>query len=159
MTPLLMLLLVVLLAGLGGLVYYYFGDELTGLFSASSGTGTGTGTGPSANATDTTPPDISNIVAIPVSSSNTTAVITWTTDELAGSQVEYGPTAEMDLLSPSTPANDPTTDTSIGVTTHYVELTGLTYGSDYYYKVKSKDAAGNEAVSDGDVFKQEPSSE
>ncbi len=162
MAPLLILLLVVLLAGLGGLVYYYFGDELTGMFSSSTGTGTGNGTGATANTTDTTPPDISDIYEIPVSSSNTTAVIGWGTDELASSQVEYGDTFEEGEIiegTSTTLANDPTTSESIGVTTHTVNLTGLTYGTTYYYKVMSKDAAGNETVSDGRVFKQEPSSE
>ena len=162
MAPLLILLLVVLLAGLGGLVYYYFGDELTGMFSSSTGTGTGTGngTGATANTTDTTPPVISDIFV--VSTANTTATITWATDELASSQVEYGDTFEEGEIiqgTLTTLANDPTTDTSIGVTTHTVNLTGLTYGTNYYYKVMSKDAAGNEAVSVSDVFKQEPSSE
>ena len=163
MAPLLILLLVVLLAGLGGLVYYYFGDELTGMFSSSTGTGTGTGngTGATANTTDTTPPVISDIYVISVSSSNTTAVIGWATDELASSQVEYGTTYEDGEIidgTLTTLANDPTTDESIGVTTHSAELTGLTYGTNYYYKLMSKDAAGNEAE-EADVFKQEPSSE
>ena len=156
MAPLLILLLVILLAGLGGLVYYYFGDQLTGLFTSSTGTGTGTGTGSTDNTT-ATELEISNVFV--VSTANTTATITWATNDLASSQVEYGTTAEMGLFEPSTPANDPTAGTSIGVTTHQVDLTGLTYGADYYYKVMSKDAAGNEAVSDGDVFKQEPPSE
>lgn len=148
MTPLLILLLVVLLAGLGGLVYYYFGDELTGMFSSSTGTGTGTGT-------DTTPPDISDIDHI--SSSNTTAVITWATDELASTQVEYGPTADLGTLT--TLADDPASGTSAGVLTHSLELTGLTSGTAYHYKVMSKDVAGNEAVSDVEVFTQESPSE
>ena len=158
MAPLLILLLVVLLAGLGGLVYYYFGDELTGMFSSSTGTGTGTGNGTGSTAnTTTTELEISNVFV--VSTANTTATITWATNDLASSQVEYGTTGEMGSFEPSTPANDPTAGTSIGVTTHQVDLTGLTYGTTYYYKVKSKDVAGNEAESDADVFEQVPASE
>ncbi|MBL7208710.1 MAG: zinc ribbon domain-containing protein [Dehalococcoidia bacterium] len=155
MAPLLMLLLVILLGGLGALVWFYFGDELAGLFSSSSTT-TPTTTVPSANTT-TTELEISNVV--PISTANTTATITWTTNELASSQVEYGTTADLGSFEPSTPANDPTSGTSIGITTHSVDLTGLTYGTTYYYKAKSKDAAGNVAESDVDLFPQTPSSE
>ena len=160
MAPLLILLLVVLLAGLGGLVYYYFGDELTGMFSSSTGTGTGTGNGTGSTAnTTTTELEISNVFVI--STANTTATITWATNDLASTQVEYGDTFEDGEIiqgTLTTLADDPTSDTSAGVLSHSVNLTGLTYGTNYYYKVMSKDAAGNEE-SATDVFKQQPPSE
>jgi len=147
MTPLLILLLVVLLAGLGGLVYHYFGDELTGMFSSSTGTGTGT---------DTTAPQITNVVA---STETTSATITWSTNEPASSQVEYGTSTSYDSLSPSTPQNDPSAGTSVGVVSHSVTLTGLNSGTEYHYKVKSKDVAGNLAVSEDETFTTGSSSE
>ncbi len=141
MTPLLILLLVVLLAGLGGLVYYQFGDQLTGMFSSSTGT-------------DTTAPQITNVVA---SADNTSATITWSTDELASTQVEYGPTAALGTLTIL--ADDPASGTSAGVLSHSLELTGLTSGTTYHYKVMSKDVAGNEAVSEDETFTAGSSSE
>jgi hypothetical protein len=68
----------------------------------------------------------------------TGAVITWTTNEAATSQVAYGLiTADGSVTAP---------DTNI-VTGHSVTLTGLTAGTTYNFKVKSKDAGGNESVS------------
>ena len=145
MTPLLILLLVVLLAGLGGLVYYQFGDELTGMFSSSTGTGT---------STDTTAPQITNVVA---STDTTSATITWSTDELASTQVEYGPTAALGTLTIL--ADDPASGTSAGVLSHSLELTGLTSGTPYHYEVMSKDVAGNLAVSEDETFTTGSSSE
>lgn len=135
---LLLVVLVILLLGLGGLVYWQFGDYLSGLFSSSTTTTTTTGT---------TPPAISNISV--ESKSETSALIVWKTDELASTQVEYGKTAEYEL-GPTTLKDDPTSGTSIGVLDHSVALTGLQAGTTYHYKVKSKDAAGNEAVSASD---------
>ena len=98
---------------------------------------------------DTTPPTISNVSA---STTETSATITWTTDELASSQVEYGTTSAYGSSSPATPANDPSSGTSIGVTSHSVQLTGLEPGTQYHYRVRSKDASGNEAVSSVKAF-------
>jgi len=90
---------------------------------------------------DITPPVISS-----VSSSNITpnsATITWTTDEPSTSQVEYGPTTAYGY------------QTSINltlVTSHSVNLNGLSPGTLYHYRVKSKDAAGNEAISSDYTF-------
>ena len=101
---------------------------------------------------DTTAPSISNVFVLVATESS--AAITWRTDELGSSQVEYGTTTDLGTFAPSTPANDPTSGTSIGVSTHSVALTGLTHGTTYYYKVRSKDGAGNEAMSEVDVFEQ-----
>ncbi|MPZ20455.1 MAG: DUF4082 domain-containing protein [Luteitalea sp.] len=81
--------------------------------------------------TDSTPPVISGIAASPT---NTTATITWATNELATSRVDYG-TSPGDLsLSASTP----------GLTSsHEVTLTGLSSGVTYYFRVTSVDAANN----------------
>jgi len=68
----------------------------------------------------------------------TGAVITWTTDEDATSQVVYGLTASG--------GSETIPDTNL-VTSHTVTLSGLTAGTTYNFKVKSKDASGNESVS------------
>lgn len=111
----------------------------------------GTTTG---NTTDTTKPVISSIVqpASPDTLGPTSASIGWKTDELASTQVEYGTTATYGKLEPAQPANDPTGGASLGVIDHSVVLTGLQPNTTYTYKVKSKDAAGNEAVSEDNTF-------
>jgi RHS repeat-associated protein len=63
-----------------------------------------------------------------------TATITWNTNENTDSQVEYGTTTaygQSTTLNPSL------------VTAHSQTLTGLTAGTVYHYRVKSRDAAGN----------------
>jgi len=90
---------------------------------------------------DVTAPVLS---AISVSDITTTeATITWTTDEPATSQVEYGQTTAYGLVTPL--------DEEL-VTTHTVTLTGLDPATTYHFRVKSKDAAGNLAVSDDYTF-------
>jgi PKD repeat protein len=87
-------------------------------------------------APDTTPPVISDVGASDATIS--TIAITWTTDEPATSQVEYG-------LNTSY-VSSTTIDTDL-VTTHHVTLTGLLSDTPYHYRVKSMDAADNLAVS------------
>ena len=147
--PLLVILLIVLLIGLGGLVYWQFGDQLLGLLNISG-----------AGAVDTTAPVITDVKATALT---TSAAINWETSEPTSSQVEYGRTKENTSLIPAQPADDPTAldaegnPISAGVVTHSVTLTGLEPSSpagniQYYYRVKSKDAAGNEAVSPWKTF-------
>ena len=69
----------------------------------------------------------------------TGAIITWTTDENATSQVAYG------LTTADSSATIP--DMNL-VTSHTITLSGLTAGTTYNFKVKSKDASGNESVSE-----------
>lgn len=85
-------------------------------------------------ATDTTAP-----VITAVNSSNITeteATITWTTDEPANSQVNYGTTTSYGSSAGS----------GSYVTSHSETLTGLTAGTEYFYQVVSTDEAGNTAV-------------
>ncbi|MGH7196419.1 MAG: fibronectin type III domain-containing protein [Candidatus Saccharimonadales bacterium] len=85
---------------------------------------------------DATPPAISA-----VSSSNVTtnaATITWTTDEAADTQVEYGTTA---AYGSSTPLN------ATLATSHSAGLSGLASNTTYHYRVLSRDSAGNLAAS------------
>ena len=81
---------------------------------------------------DTTPPTISDVVS---STTSTTAIITWTTDELANSTVNYG------LTTLNTPVSNETM-----ITSHSITLTGLSSETTYYYEVESTDAAGNTAT-------------
>jgi hypothetical protein len=95
-------------------------------------------------AADATP--VITILAPAVSSSG--AAIRWTTDEISDSQVEYGLTTAYGLETTLNPSL---------VTTHIQDVTGLNSGTLYHYRVKSRDAAGNLAVSADNVFTTAPS--
>ncbi len=85
---------------------------------------------------DTTPPVIS---AVTVGSLGTaSATITWNTNEPADRQVEYGLTTAYGQAT----TLDPTLTAA-----HSQGLSGLSPGTLYHYRVKSKDAAGNLATS------------
>jgi fibronectin type 3 domain-containing protein len=90
---------------------------------------------------DTTPPILSAISASAVTAS--AATFTWTTNELSDSEVEYGPTTAYGGFS----ALDVTK-----VTAHTVNLSGLTPSTLYHYRVRSRDAAGNLALSPDATF-------
>jgi hypothetical protein len=96
---------------------------------------------------ETTPPVISNVTEASIST--TGATLTWTTDEGATSQVEYG----LD----TTYGSSTTLDSNL-VTSHSSNLAGLKPGKTYYYRVISKDAANNEAISGGGTFSTAPRS-
>jgi inosine-uridine nucleoside N-ribohydrolase len=83
-------------------------------------------------APDGAAPQISSVNAGSISS--TGATISWSTDEGATTQVEYGTTLPY--------SNTTTLDSSL-VTTHSQALSGLAPGTSYHYRVKSTDAAGN----------------
>jgi hypothetical protein len=85
---------------------------------------------------DTTPPVISGVAVSEVTESS--AIITWTTDEPATSQVEYGETTSYGLVT--------ALDVSL-VTNHSITLDGLNTDTTYHFRVKSKDASGNERAS------------
>ena len=86
--------------------------------------------------TDTMAPVISSVSANPVGS--TTAAVNWMTNESADSQLEYGTTAEYGSLTPLSPSL---------VTAHSVSISGLNAETHYHYRVRSRDAAGNLALS------------
>ncbi|MFZ5876797.1 MAG: fibronectin type III domain-containing protein [Nitrospirota bacterium] len=92
-------------------------------------------------APDTTAPTLSSIAAGSVT--GTGAVITWTTNEAASTQVEYGPTTAYDA---STALN------ATLLTAHSAALSGLQAATTYNYRVRSTDAAGNTAVSGNRTF-------
>lgn len=81
---------------------------------------------------DDTPPVITDVMAQSITDSS--AVITWTTDSPSEGSVEYGPG---DKGYRFVSAYDNTM-----VTSHSVALTGLAAQTTYHYKVKSRDASG-----------------
>ena len=89
----------------------------------------------STTSSDTILPTISGVGATNVTSSS--ATIAWTTNKPTDSQVEYGLTGAYGSIT--------TLDTSL-VTSHSAQLSQLTANATYYYRIKSKDAAGNLAT-------------
>ena len=100
-------------------VEYAFFASTTGAYTASYGA-------------DTTAPAITARTAVPAADG--TATVTWTTDEASDSRVDYGTSAASLTLNQTDAAR---------VTAHSVQLTGLTPGTTYHYRVRSADAAGN----------------
>lgn len=90
---------------------------------------------------DLTAPVISSLQSSNIT--DTSAVITWTTDESANSKVNYGTASGSLTLSAST--------TPL-VTTHSMALTGLQTGTTYYYRAVSSDGHGNIATSSEQSF-------
>jgi peroxiredoxin len=120
------LLILIVCFFIGSGIYYVF-------------TQTGTPSLPNSTA-DTTPPSIQSGPIL--STTETGATITWETDEPATSQVNYGET--------ETYGSSTTPDTNLS-TSHSVKLTGLDPNTTYYFKVISKDAAGNEITAEGEL--------
>jgi hypothetical protein len=96
--------------------------------------------------TTAVPPDVTAPAISVVDASGITmgsATITWTTNEPASSQVEYGLTASYGSTT--------TVDANL-VLSHSVTLSGLSPSSSYHYRAVSVDNAGNKTVSlDGDL--------
>ena len=92
-------------------------------------------------APDTTPPSISAVNANSIT--NSSATISWTTNESATGRVEYGVSTAYGQSSP--------TVTNL-TTSHSITLTGLAPSTIYYFRVHSSDAAANAAVSGQSSF-------
>src|SRR3989338_2523425 len=90
---------------------------------------------------DTTPPTISSISVSSLTQNS--ATISWTTNEPADTQVEYGLT---------TSYGSQTTLNTSQVTAHSQSLSGLSASTLYHYRVKSKDASKNLATSGDFTF-------
>ena len=90
------------------------------------------------SAPDTTAPVIASVAHTAITSPLATTTVTWTTDEPANSQVEYGKTTQLGLS---------TGIDSAMLRDHAVTLTSLDTNTTYYFRVKSSDAAGNTSVS------------
>ena len=85
---------------------------------------------------DKTAPTISGLGVSYITESS--AIITWHTDELATSQIKYSKSEEVTSTTPL--------DSNL-ITDHSITLTKLDSGTTYNFVVMSKDAAGNEATS------------
>ncbi|MBI3193367.1 MAG: S8 family serine peptidase, partial [Ignavibacteriae bacterium] len=92
------------------------------------------------SAPDITAPVISNVASSGIT--NSTATITWTTDEASNSVVNYG-------LTTSYGSN---ASNASMVTSHSVALSGLTANTLYHYRVNSTDASSNTATSGDFTF-------
>jgi hypothetical protein len=90
---------------------------------------------------DKTPPQITDILTSNITTS--TATITWTTNEDSNSIVEYGTAVDYNLRK----ANE-----SESVTNHTINLTDLSVNTTYHYRIKSKDSAGNQNISNDQTF-------
>ena len=90
---------------------------------------------------DTTPPFISAIKVINIA--DTTATITWTTNEIANSVVNYGFSNNYGKKGGS--AN------SYAIN-HQVVLKDLESGTIYRFQINSADPSGNNAISSGETF-------
>jgi len=90
---------------------------------------------------DSTPPVITSVSVS--SETESSAVISWTTNEPASSQVDYGR---------STDYGSTTNLYRELVTSHSVTISGLEPNTTYHFQVKSKDKAKNKALSGDYVF-------
>ncbi len=91
--------------------------------------------------TPATPFAISQVETVSVSTS--TATIAWTTNESANAQVLYGVDENYASATPVTATLN---------TSHQLTLSGLKSGTNYFYKVVSKNASGNTAMESGLEF-------
>lgn len=104
--------------------------------------------GGSGGAGDTNPPVISSIQATSIT--RTGATITWTTNEAANSFVDYGRAVNYELGT--------ATDAAF-VVSHSVPLAGLTEDTLYHFRIRSRDATGNQATSADVTFRTLPPSD
>ena len=88
---------------------------------------------------DLTPPTLTSIAAL---THRASATVTWSTNELATSQVEWGLTASY----------GPPPAAAGSLTAQRARLTGLACATTYHYRVRSTDGAGNVAVSTDRTF-------
>jgi hypothetical protein len=129
------------LTGLAANTTYYYcihATDLAGNSSSSCGHSLTTAAAPIL--VDATPPNISLITVV---SATSTASISFTTDEVANSEVEYGLTAGYGS------ASSLDTDLSLG---HTVALSGLAPDTEYHYRIRTADQVGNTAFSPDEVF-------
>ena len=119
--------------------YYIVTVDTNGNISQRSSTISGTAngivdSGETAGGDDQTAP---TITAGPTASvSGTTVTITWTTNEASDSNVDYSTNTSFNITK-----GVPTVTTS-----HSVEITGLSGTTAYKYRIRSRDASGNQAT-------------
>ena len=93
---------------------------------------------------DETPPTVSDVQVV---TEESTATITWTTDEPATSTLSWGTTPEY---------TGGTVTSSTPVSAHRVELEGLSAGETYHYRIEVTDEAGNVATTSDATFTTAP---
>ena len=99
------------------------------------------GGGPSGG--DTTPPIISNLRVVNIL--QTSATVLWDTNEAATSRVDYGLSASY--------GNTTIGDGGLLVTSHRVDLTGLSANTIYHFRVITADASGYTTTTADDIFR------
>lgn len=114
------------------------------ILSMNCDNGDNNGGSTGSESTDTTAPVISGITVSNIT--ETTVTISWTTDEAATSNIEYGTTSSYGSSFPSL------ADTTADKTSHSLNLSGLSSGTTYHFCVKSEDATNNEVISGEKIF-------
>jgi hypothetical protein len=114
----------------------------TTVTTQKSGVPDGSASVATSSLSDTTPPVISVIAS---STADTSATITWTTDESASTKVSYS--ADTSYASSTSE-----TDTGTRVTSHGTSVTSLLSCTSYNFKVVSADASSNYATSSANSF-------
>ena len=125
------------LSGLSASTLYHYRVKSTDAYSNQATSADYTFTTSAASA----PPTISAVAASNVTASG--AMITWTTNVAANSQVDYGTTTNYGQSSPL--------DSSMA-TSHSVSLSGLSASTLYHYRANSADTNGNQATSSDFTF-------
>lgn len=90
---------------------------------------------------DTVSPQISNVSAVGLTEDS--ATLTWTTNEFANSEIQYG-------VASGNYTN--TVSDALYVKDHSVIVTGLTSGQTYYFQITSIDQSGNTTISSESNF-------
>jgi hypothetical protein len=140
----LVFLLILLIAGLGGFGYWaYSQGYLKSIFGSDNTTKTSQGT-----PRDTIPPVIDKVEV--TSTAIKEVAIFWKTDKPSSSQVEWGPKGSFGNKTEI--QDDPVSGTSIGVTDHGVIIKGLTGSTDYQYRALSHTNGSVDAVSATNEF-------
>ena len=99
-------------------------------------------------AADVTAPVITLFSVVPTSS--TTASVSWSTNEAAGSRVYYSTTSPVNL------ATAPSVFNAALLTVHGMSLSGLTASTTYYVVAESRDAANNVSTTSQTSFTTNP---
>ncbi|HQO20951.1 MAG TPA: hypothetical protein PLA03_11400, partial [Acidobacteriota bacterium] len=119
-------------AGGPGVVHVANGDTLYVRFVDPDNCGGGSYNANATASIDCTGPTISNVAVTNITGNS--ATVTWDTNENANSRVTYGT---------STPPGTNADNLASYVTSHTINLTGLTPCTQYYFSVTSADVAGN----------------
>jgi hypothetical protein len=130
----------------GGFEVPIYQNDFIGVSATVAASGTAPGGGPpgGAGSGDVTPPIISNVRVINITSNS--ATVAWDTNEAANGQVDYGP---------AIPYASSTNHTTY-LTVHALNLTSLLPDTVYNFRITSVDAAGNAAYTTNLQFRTLP---